>query len=118
MITFEWDSGRGPEKIRANLARLDFKTKTGIQLAFERQAALSTGYMKTTAPWTDRTGAARAGLHTTTVFAPGSFELILAHAVSYGIWLEVCNSGRYQVILPSLRQAMQELQAMISHIWD
>jgi hypothetical protein len=54
--------------------------------------------MKNNAPWTDRTGAARAGLHTTHNFEPGVFELILAHSVYYGIYLEICNSGKYSII--------------------
>ena len=52
----EWDDG----EIQHNISELDHRTKKAIELAFAFQAARSTGYMKTTAPWTDQTGAARA----------------------------------------------------------
>lgn len=115
MVRFriEWDDGR----IRKNIVELDAKTKRAIQIAFAYQAAQSTGYMKTNAPWTDRTTAARAGLHAVSSHSGSRFELVLAHAVSYGIWLEVANSGKYQIILPSLRAASRELQGLLDQLW-
>lgn len=109
----DWDDG----EIRRNIVKLDAETKKAIELAFAFQAARSTGYMKTHAPWHDDTGAARAGLHALSNHSAGKFELILAHAVKYGIWLEVCNSGRYQIILPALRAASRELQGLLDHLW-
>ena len=31
-----------------------------------------------------------------------AFELLLAHSVYYGIWLEVRFSGRYAIIMPTI----------------
>ncbi len=115
-MRFEW-RGKGPDEIRDGIRTLDQETVLKIKTAFAYQAARSTADMKTAAPWTDQTSAARNGLHATANFPPGAFELILAHAVSYGIWLEVCNSGRYQIILPSLRRAMNELQGLLDQLW-
>jgi hypothetical protein len=111
-VDFE-DTGR----LRSNLHRLDEETKHGLALAFDVQAARSTAYMKTNAPWSDRTTAARNGLHAVATHHPGRYELVLSHAVYYGIFLEVCNNGKYQIILPSLRQAVRELQGLIDHMW-
>src|SRR6478609_3410272 len=105
------------ERIRKNLHKLDEETKNGIALAFDVQAARSTEYMKMNAPWTDRTTAARNGLHAVAHHRPGQYELVLSHAVYYGIFLEVCNSGKYQIILPSLRQAARELQDLLDRMW-
>lgn len=105
------------ERIRKNLHKLDEETKHGIALAFDVQAARSTAYMKANAPWSDRTTAARNGLHAVTSHRPGQYELVLSHAVYYGIFLEVCNSGKYQIILPSLRQAARELQDLLNRMW-
>ena len=62
------------ERIRKNLHKLDEETKHGIALAFDVQAARSTAYMKTNAPWSDRTTAARNGLHAVTAHRPGQYE--------------------------------------------
>ena len=112
-VRIEFDDKR----LRERVHRLDAETVRGIGLAFDVQAARSTAYMKTTAPWTDRTSAARNGLHAVTSHSRSRFELILAHAVSYGIWLEVKFSGRDAVILPSLRVAARELQDRLDNMW-
>jgi hypothetical protein len=116
-MRFKWER-QGPQEIRNGVSALDRETVQKIRTAFTYQAARSTGYMKTTAPWTDRTSAARNGLHATANFPPGAFELVLSHAVSYGIWLEVCNSGRYAIILPALRNAINELQGLLDGLWE
>jgi len=113
MVSMTWDSGQ----IDRNIEILKTKTHVAITAAFEVQAARSTGYLKTMAPWHDDTGAARAGLHATSFPEARAWELVLAHAVSYGIWLEVANHGKYQIILPALRQAMTELQGLINGLW-
>lgn len=95
--------------IKTRTAELDAKLHAGITLAVDEVAVFGTGYMKSTAPWHDNTGAARAGLHTGTSHVGNRWEIVFAHAVSYGIWLEVAFSGRYQVIMPSVRMSMDRL---------
>ncbi len=112
-VRVEWDDRR----LRSGLRRLDSETRRGIGLAFDVQAARSTAYMKLNAPWTDRTSAARNGLHAVATDNGRRFELLLSHAVSYGIWLEVKYSGRDAVILPSLRVAARELQGRLDKMW-
>ena len=113
-VRIEFREGR---TITRSLAVLDKKTERALTAAFDFQASRSTAWMKSNAPWTDRTTAARSGLHASASHSPGRFELVLAHAVSYGIWLEVANSGKYQIILPALRQASRELQNLIDGLW-
>lgn len=59
-------------------------------------------YAKDTAPWGDRTGAARDGLEVDVYEENGAVELALFHTVDYGLWLEVIQSGRFAVIMPTL----------------
>jgi hypothetical protein len=66
-------------------------------------ATEGTTYMKEHAPWTDRTTAARNGLHAIPEESPGRYEITFSHTVHYGIWLEIANSGRYQIIMPTVR---------------
>lgn len=114
-MKFEWKDR--PDEIKRGLHKLDLETKDKLKAVFDFQAAQSTTHMKVNAPWTDRTSAARNGLHAIANSGPGYFELVLSHAVSYGIWLEVANSGKYQIILPSLRAAMRDLERLIDGLW-
>jgi hypothetical protein len=95
--------------MEARVSELDTKLHGGITVAVDEVAVFGMTYMKSTAPWHDNTGAARAGLHTGTAHAGNRWEILFAHAVSYGIWLEVAHSGQYQVIIPSIRVAMDRL---------
>lgn len=109
-MSFRWDSGQ----IGRNLVRLDQHVDRKLDAIFESQAQRGEAHMKTTAPWTDQTGAARNGLYTRYDKSGSTREILFAHSVAYGIWLEIANSGDYQVILPTLRvigrDTMQQLQ--------
>lgn len=62
-------------------------------------------YAKKHAPWTDRSGNARSGLHAECNFGPEQnfyAEMVLAHSVFYGIWLEVRFNGKYAILMPTI----------------
>jgi hypothetical protein len=65
-------------------------------------AARIESFAKARAPWTDRTGNARQGLTARAFRTATAVTIVLWHSMSYGIWLEVKNSGRFAAILPSL----------------
>lgn len=70
----------------------------------ERARPRAERYMKATAPWTDRTGNARQGLHASVQRQRLKlYALVLAHTVEYGVWLEVTHGGANRVIEPSVR---------------
>jgi len=61
-------------------------------------------YMKTNAPWTDRTGNARNGLASTTEVGFNQVAIVLYHQVPYGVYLETRWSGKYQIIAPTIER--------------
>lgn len=67
------------------------------QLAEDMQA-----HARKHAPWTDRTGDARAGLTAEPEMDGGTARVVLAHGVPYGIWLENRFNGRYAVVGPTM----------------
>lgn len=77
----------------------------GVVAIANRRAPEIEEWMKANHPWTNRTGAAEAGLHTVVQETANSMvQIILSHGadVDYGIWLEVANSGNYAVIAPAV----------------
>lgn len=79
------------------------RIEAGIVAIAQRWAPEIENYMKTQAPWTDRTGNARQGLHTEVNHVVGSMvEIVLSHGVSYGIWLEIRHAGAYAIVNPAL----------------
>lgn len=80
------------------------------------QAELVKAYAQENAPWSDRTGAARAGLDTEVSREGTEVVLTLFHTVEYGQWLETINSGEFAIIMPTLealeRQIMESVGAV------
>lgn len=97
-ITFD-DGG-----MRRRVGRFRGELHREVSREFDREAAWATGYLKATAPWTDDTGAARAGLlAVANDLGRGGHELVMSYSVHYGIYLETMESGRYAVIAPAMR---------------
>ncbi len=80
-----------------------------LHLLADHFAAVLESYAKQTAPWTDRSGAARQGLAGLAVKAATGVTIILAYSVSYGIFLELKNAGKYAVIIPTLEKHYAEI---------
>lgn len=99
---FEWKVP--PEKAFPELA--DAYTRAihkGIYAIGQRYQPLIENWMKDNAPWEDQTSNARQTLWTEVNDVPNQMvTIILSHGVYYGIFLELCNAGRYAIINPAL----------------
>lgn len=86
---------------------------TAVTAVAQRIAAIMANDAKTNAPWTDRTGNARSGLFGTAErdLAGKMVTIFLSHGavIDYGIWLELCNDGRYAVIMRTIEAHLPEL---------
>lgn len=96
------------------LETMDERVEVATEIAFENMAAQAEARMRTGAPWTDRTGAARGSLSATPEQSGRLFTLILAHGVSYGIWLEVSNDGRYAIVRPTQEWVARQIPQVIA----
>jgi len=70
-------------------------------------------FAKEQAPWTDRTGDARAGLDVSVDSSMSEITLTMFHTVDYGEWLEVIQNGRLAVIMPTLELYGEEIKRRI-----
>jgi hypothetical protein len=104
-------------QLKRNLTTFSNKVNRNIAAVMDYNAAYTTGWLKANAPWTDDTSAARTGLVTLPFSFGTQHELLMAYSVSYGIWLEIANSGRYAVITPAMRivgeKIMRDMQMLI-----
>lgn len=94
---FKFDSLTPP------LKRLLPRVDAAVSIVFDSYESVAETYARSNAPWTDRTGNARAGL-----FAQHDAEPMVVHRLTiygtmpYTYWLEVRWSGRYAIIGPTL----------------
>lgn len=117
------------DEIGPNLERLPenvHRAVHGVMLFHENRIQ---SHMRDNAPWTDQTANARNGLFARAYEDDGggpgrdsrgrftasthTHGIVLFHSVPYGIWLEVRNSGRYAIILPTIEEKAPEVMASV-----
>lgn len=103
-----------------NLKNFDRRARKAIDATVTFQAAKSETWMRENAKWTDRTTNARNGLFAVNDHEDGTdtWLLVLAHTVSYGIWLEVANSGKYAIVRPAFLRANREIMQRLSKLFQ
>lgn len=110
---FEYDD----DALVAAVATLDDKIDRALSAIILRHAPLAEAYAKRNAPWTDRTTNARNGLFGKPERDRPRYRIIIAHAVPYGIWLEVKYSGRYAIIMPTVNHEGPEVMKTVSGLF-
>lgn len=100
------------ERVRAYGERL---VAAVVRLAEEWTSRLL-AEMRQTAPWTDRTGAARRSLIGRVRRIAAGAVLILGHGVSYGIYLERRWAGRYAIVIPTIQRNLAAIMASLQQL--
>lgn len=104
----------GIDKVIKNLKQFTPKLKAALALDSQNIATNMEQWAKDNALWTDRSSNARQFLKAT-VNWKNSNELMItmSHHVDYGVYLELCNEGRYAI----LEQAIQEFTPEFKKGW-
>lgn len=103
-----------------NLDKFDDRARVAIRATLDYQAARSETWMRSNAKWTDRTTNARNGLFAMVdpTLGRDTWLLVLSHTVSYGIWLEVANSGKYAIVRPAWLKANVDTMRLLSKLFQ
>lgn len=106
--------------LHANVKKFPEELRRNVAAVVDYRAAYTQGYLRATAKWTDRTGAARSGLFAIPLSYGNTYEIFMAYSVNYGIWLEVANNRKYAVITPAVRiignMLMRDLENLIERM--
>lgn len=93
-VSISWDT----RSLADNLNKLPQESLRILSGETSRFAFVAQNHMRSSAPWTDRTGNARQGLFAQPFNQDGGFEIVLYHTMPYGIYLEKRWDGRYSII--------------------
>lgn len=119
-MAFKWDVA--PNQTLPQMTEAYTKTifLSGRRVA-DARAKEAEQWMKDNAPWTDRSGDARAGLNVKVLESPGVLaELVFSHDpdLPRTLWLEIANSGKYAIIAPAIDYwgpiLMRDIQRIIN----
>lgn len=78
------------------------KAQAALFLYAQTSSKKLEGYMKTNAPWQNRTSNARQTLSGTVSKIPAGYRITLSHGVDYGIFLELANEKKYAIVAPTV----------------
>jgi len=95
-------------------ARFIIHMSAGLAVFTKGFAAQVERYAKEHAPWSDRSGDARAGLTALGEQRLVTYTITLFHTASYGIWLEVRWDGKYAIIIPTIEHMGPVLMAELA----
>lgn len=91
------------KEVRQNLERMRNKVWDNMAEAVGRTGTVAQAEAKRGAPWTDRTGNARASIQATgPVISPSLVQMFLCIGVFYGKYLELSHGGKYRIIWPTI----------------
>jgi hypothetical protein len=116
----------GLVRLRRNVEDVRPDYEKIIDSSMMTTAEQGAAYMREHAPWRDDRGnrkdrvpgEARAGLHTETELEGSHKSIYFLHGVDYGIWLEISNHGKNQIIMPTVakmgKSLMKSLRGTLS----
>lgn len=96
--------------------RVQGRLRDARDAALEKIQAEMVEYAQDNAPWRDVTGDARAELHSPNMVKTptGDRIVVLAHGVSYGVYLETRDGGALGIIAQTIEKYTAELPARIA----
>lgn len=68
--------------------------------------------------WTDRTRTAHNTVFSNAIKEPDEFGFFLAHAVEYGIYLELANDRKHEALRPTVENLFPAFQKDLKRIWE
>lgn len=113
-IKVSFDSG----KLERNLEQIDNRVRRASAGAALRLSPDIEAWMKANAPWQDQTSNARNGLTARPKAMGNTVQIVCAHGVPYGIWLEVRWGGKLSIIVPAIERFGPEFQNLVGRILD
>src|SRR5690606_4457370 len=109
-----WQSS--PAQMAARVEAYGKRLLQAVYALASEWASRLAGEMKATAPWTDRTGAARSGLFGRVFRIATGAVLVLGHSVHYGIYLERRWGGRYATVSPTIQRNLAAIMASLQRL--
>ena len=90
---------QGLDEAMKRLKEFTPKLKAALALDAQNIALQMEKWAKNNVPWTDRTTHARLFLRSTVKWTnTNTLMVLLSHQVDYGVYLELCNEGKYAIL--------------------
>lgn len=105
-------------EVRENMDKLMNRLPAACEMFALTAAKQLESYAKQNRPWTDRTGRARQGLTGSAGQTQNGAQVVLAHTVDYGVWLELAHEKNYAIVEPTVRLKANEVMTAFANMVD
>lgn len=109
--SFTWEGN-----LEARLNQMGPQVKRAMVAGAKYVSGEAEDFMRSNAPWTDQTGAARNGLGTSVQVSTNKVALVMYHSVPYGVFLEVRWGGKYGIIEKTMAATGPRLVEVIGRL--
>lgn len=92
-----------------NLENAETKSQIAIKMYAQEGAKKFENYAKNNRPWIDRTGHARQRLTGWVEVLANKVRINIGHGVDYGVYLELCNNRKYEILQPTVNACSSEV---------
>lgn len=101
----------GFDEITKNLSNIPKKLRAALLLDSKNVSKKMERWAKANASWEDQTGDARKFMEAHVKWeGPNLLSIKMSHYVDYGVYLELCNEGKYAVLEKSINEFVPEFQ--------
>lgn len=106
-------------QLNSSMGSLSPKLTSALLMYMSTKSAQIQAKMKMKRPWTDRTGMAKMMLSAKPNHPNEfTFQIILAHGVDYGIWLELANEKKYAILMPTINEEGPKMVSGLTNFLD
>ncbi len=109
----------GLKEVLTNLHKWANDKRAGCEAVSLTTCADMQNYARLNRPWQDQTGNARAGLNGGTYWETMDIlKIYIAHSMEYGVYLELCNEGKYAILSPTIKEFQDKWYSGIKKIME
>lgn len=94
----------GSDQVIRNLQEWERKQRAALLALGMHYAGLMGASARENAPWEDKTTHARDGLFGDARNVKDGLRVRISHSMEYGVYLELCNQGRYAILEPTVNK--------------
>lgn len=106
------------KQLERNMDAFPDKVEAALEIYGKTAAAALQSQAKRNRPWTDRSGRARGGLTGSSDLTSHKVNIVLAHTVDYGLWLELAHEKNYAIVEPTVRLERDGIVQGMEHLID
>lgn len=104
------------DAVASNIEEYQKQFEAGLKVVCDTVGNLMANYAKAHGPWKNQTGNARQTLFHNVSVSRSKIEIVVAHRMEYGFWLELAHQRKYKILEESIEANIGELVSAVKEL--